>query len=75
MTEVTLTELRRKVIDETELPAWEIPQALSDVTDEFLTGLYAREIQADSGVALVALGGYGRSELCRDEFDKLGEGE
>ena len=64
MNEVTLTDLRRKVIEETQLSAWEIPRALSEVTDEFLTELYAREIQAGSGVALVALGGYGRSELC-----------
>ena len=64
MNEVTLTDLRRKVIEEAQLSAWEIPRALSEVTDEFLTELYAREIQAGSGVALVALGGYGRSELC-----------
>ena len=63
MAEATLTELRRNVIEETDLSVWEIPQALSDVTDGFLTELYAREIQIDSGVALVALGGYGRSEL------------
>ncbi len=63
MTDASLTELRRKVIDNPNLSAWEVPRALSDVTDGFLSQLYADEIHGDSGIALVALGGYGRSEL------------
>ena len=63
MTDGSLTELRRKVIDNPNLSAWEVPRALSDVPAGFLSQLYADEIHGDSGIALVALGGYGRSEL------------
>ena len=63
MRDATLTERRRKVIEEKSLSASEVPRALSDATDRFLTELYSREVQLDSGVALVALGGYGRAEL------------
>ena len=63
MRDATLTERRRKVIEEKSLSASEVTRALSDATDRFLTELYSREVQLDSGVALVALGGYGRAEL------------
>ena len=59
-----LVERRKEVINDNSLEAWQIPQALSRATDEFLAELYQREIQLDTDVALVALGGYGRSELC-----------
>ena len=59
-----LVERRKEVIDDKSLEAWQIPEALSRVTDEFLADLYEKEIRLDTDVALVALGGYGRSELC-----------
>ena len=59
-----LVERRKEVVNDQSLSAWQVPKALSRVTDEFLVELYQREIRLDTDVALVALGGYGRSELC-----------
>ena len=59
-----LVERRKEVVNDQSLSAWQVPKALSRVTDEFLVELYQREIRLDTDVSLVALGGYGRSELC-----------
>ena len=63
MSESSLVRRREKVISDKGLSAREIPKALSEITDEFLVELYAREVGDNDGVALVALGGYGRAEL------------
>ena len=63
MSEGSLVQRREKVISDKSLSAREIPKALSETTDEFLVDLYAREVRDNDGVALVALGGYGRAEL------------
>ncbi|MFL2986213.1 MAG: [protein-PII] uridylyltransferase [Candidatus Poriferisodalaceae bacterium] len=63
MSEGSLVQRREKVIGDKSLSAREIPKALSETTDEFLVDLYAREVRDNDGVALVALGGYGRAEL------------
>ena len=63
MTNPGLVERRRKVIENRDVESWAIPGALAEVTDQFLSDLYEREISSDKGIALVALGGYGRQEL------------
>ena len=47
-----LVERRKEVIDDKSLEAWQIPEALSRVTDEFLADLYEKEIRLDTDVAL-----------------------
>ena len=63
MTNPGLVERRRKVIENRDVESWAIPGALAEVTDQFLSDLYEWEISSDKGIALVALGGYGRQEL------------
>ena len=38
-----LVERRKEVIDDKSLEAWQIPEALSRVTDEFLADLYEKK--------------------------------
>lgn len=48
-----------------ELPALELPDRLSDATDQFLGDLLEHATGGKSqGYALLAVGGYGRSSLC-----------
>ena len=65
MTNPGLVERRRKVIENRDVESWTIPGALAEITDQFLSDLYEREISSGRGIALVALGGYGRQELAR----------
>ena len=39
-----LVERRKEVVNDQSLSAWQVPKALSRVTDEFLVELYQREI-------------------------------
>jgi len=61
---MSLAVVRDAVVGRADLPSADLPRALADATDEWLVALFEREVPVTAGVALVAIGGYGRQELC-----------
>ncbi len=69
MEEASLRHVRRVLSTEVlehRLPPLELPARYSDAADECLTRLFDAAVQGGraEGLALVAVGGYGRRELC-----------
>ena len=60
---MSLKEVRGKVIEDCSLQGTALCRALSDAVDAWLIELYAEQVGDRPGVALVAVGGYGRAEL------------
>lgn len=61
---MSLRERRQALIERTDLRGDAFCRALSDAADGWLTELFDRAAQGEShGIALVAVGGYGRREL------------
>ncbi len=61
---MSLTDARAGVLDDTDLRGSEFCRALTARVDEWLAELYDGQVGAREGLALVAVGGYGREELC-----------
>jgi [protein-PII] uridylyltransferase len=55
---------RTAILGDCTLRGSRLTRALSDTTDAWLTELFAAVVADPTGVALLAVGGYGRAELC-----------
>jgi len=69
---VTLADARAAVVEDTTLHGAAFCRALTTRVDTWLRDLYAQQVGDRPAVALVAVGGYGREELCpQSDLDVL----
>ncbi len=61
---MSLTDARAAVLDDRDLHGSELCRALTARVDQWLADLYQAQVGQRDGLALVAVGGYGREELC-----------
>ena len=61
---MTLADLRSDLVDDPSLQGSAFCLALTDQADSWLIDVYRQHVGDASGVALAAVGGYGRQELC-----------